>query len=185
MAIYPYFLLIAVLLFFNNISNNEGFNGSIVISIIIFIVIMYLLSLFSSIYFSITCVSRNIDSKKVLFNNMIIKLMHIPTYLVVFIIGMGVIPIIFPFFYTIVIVLPIIIILVIIDILIIILSGPVGVAGLIQAYREKKLTKVVTVINCILQFVFCLDVISAVVVYIKVYRCRNTFKTIETNVRMW
>lgn len=40
-----------------------------------------------------------------------------------------------------------------------------GVSGLIQARREGKITTTVTVVNCILHFLFCMDVISAIVMF--------------------
>jgi hypothetical protein len=49
-----------------------------------------------------------------------------------------------------------------------------GVSGLIKAYREGKITVIALIINIILHLIFCLDVISAVVMYITVKRKDKT-----------
>lgn len=40
-----------------------------------------------------------------------------------------------------------------------------GVSGLLKAIREKKITKITAVINIILHFLFCVDVISAITMF--------------------
>lgn len=51
------------------------------------------------------------------------------------------------------------------DCLTITLSGLVGVVGIIKSLKENKITKETAVIHGALQFVFCVDVISSILIY--------------------
>lgn len=97
------------------------------------------------------------SSDVILFWDMILKLCNIPIYIVIFCFGffMSLFPkgmvISFP--------------LAIFDYLLLIPSSIYGVSGLIQACRERKITKATAVVNGILHFFFCMDVISAIAMF--------------------
>ncbi|WP_261783119.1 hypothetical protein [Clostridium botulinum] len=55
--------------------------------------------------------------------------------------------------------------LAIFDFIMLLPSSMYGVNGIVQAYKEKKITKLTAVVNCILHFLFCLDVISAIAMF--------------------
>ena len=61
--------------------------------------------------------------------------------------------------------MPVTMILIIIDGLTIFLSGLIGLGGVIRAFSDKKITLKKAIIHCILQFVFCVDIISAIIIY--------------------
>ena len=92
--------------------------------------------------------------------NMVIKLVHIPAYVLIFVLGLAFMVTIFTFAIT--------IILVIFDMMTIFMTGLIGLSGVIRACCEKKISIKSAIIHGILQFVFCLDVFSAVIAYRKV-----------------
>jgi hypothetical protein len=92
--------------------------------------------------------------------NMVVKLLHIPAYIVIFIIGLlGLITI-----FT----AAISIVLMVMACMTISLTGLLGLGGIIRGLRENKLSKKESVIHAIFQFVFCADIISSIIVYRKI-----------------
>lgn len=92
--------------------------------------------------------------------NMMIKIIPIPAYLVIFVIGLMCLLTIFT--------IGISFILLILDGISIVLSGLIGVFVVRRCYADGILTRTEMVIHGILQFVFCLDIVSAVIVYRKI-----------------
>jgi len=109
-------------------------------------------------------VTKKKKSLEILRFNMIIKLIHIPAYLLIFVVGLicslGILTI------------GITIVLMILDGMTIILSGLIGLGGVISSLREDKLSIKKAVMHGILQFVYCADIISSIVIY-------RTVKAIE------
>lgn len=99
------------------------------------------------------------DYRKILFMNMLIKLLHMPAYTVIFLIGL--------LYASTVIGLIVTVSLLIIDCIVIFFSGMVGVIGILKMKREGKISSGQAVKYGICQFIFCIDVINAVVLYIK------------------
>lgn len=107
------------------------------------------------------------------FWNMLIKLIHIPFYIGVFLLGV---------LFLLVIVVPIftflspvlIFFLFLVDVFLMITSSMYGVNALIRAGKKQIVSKQYAVINIILQFFFVADVISAIVLYLKVRKKRQT-----------
>ena len=105
------------------------------------------------------------------FWNMLIKLLHIPFYLCIFLIGVffllaAVVPV-FTF------VAPILIFcLFLVDVFLMVTSSMYGVNALLRAGKKQMVSKTYVIINIILQFLFVADVISAVVLYIKLRKKR-------------
>lgn len=91
---------------------------------------------------------------------MIIKIIQIPAYLFIFAIGFVCLITIFT--------VGISFVLLILDGVSIILSGLIGVFVVRRCYADGILTRTEMVIHSILQFVFCLDVVSAIIVFRKV-----------------
>lgn len=118
------------------------------------------------------CICKGEDSYYDLaFWNMLIKLIHIPLYIVVFLAGVfflvaAVVPV-FTF------VAPILIFgLFLSDVFLMVTSSMYGVNALIRAGKKQIVSKTYVIINIILQFLFVADVISAVVLYIKLRKKR-------------
>ena len=101
----------------------------------------------NTIYLIIT---KNTDPKELLKIALLIKLLHIPTYVLIFIFGamMGIM-----FFMT----FPIILLLILVDLITLFLSGMISVFAVAKNRRELT-TAAVIVLLC--QFVFCADIIS-------------------------
>lgn len=99
-------------------------------------------------------ISRSHEPKSLLKTALILKIIHIPTYILIFVLGliMGLM-----FFMT----FPFIIFLVIIDYITLFLSGMVSVFSIVKNAKNNIALSVVAVI---LQFVFCADIISLIVI---------------------
>ena len=104
------------------------------------------------------------DYHKLAFYNMIIKLAHIPFYLLVFLVGVmfvlsAVVPaltFITPF---------IIFCLFIIDFFLMLTSSMYGINALIKARKEKIMTRKYTFVHILFHFLFVADVISSIILY--------------------
>lgn len=113
-----------------------------------------------NIIYAFVLAARGESGKKLLYWDMLLKLCNIPIYIAVFIIGA------FSYMFS---MFPanflIIIPWVIFDYILLLPSTMYGISGLIQARREKKISTATAVVNGILHFLFCTDVISAVVIF--------------------
>lgn len=98
--------------------------------------------------------------------SMLLKLAQIPAYILFFLMGMS--GVFFVQFLA-----ATLIIAWFIDALTILLSGIVGLAAVTRCRNERLLTRAEYVIHGILQFIFCLDVLSAIIVVITVYARRS------------
>lgn len=107
--------------------------------------------------------------------DMLIKLLHIPFYLLVFLAGVlmfmaMVVPALLfvsPF---------IIAILFVVDLLLMITSSMYGVSALVKAVKQGKVSKKYAVVHGILHFLFVTDVISAICVFVKIAVVRRKEK---------
>ena len=99
---------------------------------------------------------RGWTARRLLFWNMVLKLCNIPFYLGVFFVGLMMS----------VFVIPLLLPLILIDYSVLLPSTMYGLSGLLQAHREGRFSAKTLVIFGIMQFLFCLDVVSAVWMYI-------------------
>ena len=99
------------------------------------------------------------EAVKVVSINMVIKIAQIPAYVFIFVAGLACLLTIFTFGISIV--------FVILDCASIFLSGLVGVSAVMRCHEEGILGKTEMVVYCVLQFVFCLDVVSSIIMYRK------------------
>ena len=108
------------------------------------------------------------EGRKLALANMIIKLLHIGHYMTMFLFAASgaLILFLFPMLAAIALV---------VDVMTIALSGTVGLAGAVRCRMEGRLTTGAAIVNGILQFVFCADVFSAVWVYIKSRKEKESF----------
>lgn len=143
-------------------------NGFTVNALDIIVRIYGLICLFvflPNIVYAYVLLKKGYSAKQLLFWNMLLKLCNIPIYILVFLIGM---------FMTITIVgIMIVPFLILFDYLLLIPSTMYGISGLIKAYKDNKISKSIMIGNIILQLIFGLDVISAVVCYINVRKISN------------
>jgi len=132
-------------------------NGLLLIAALL---VLYIAALICSLSIFIKSLVTKRNARELLRLNLVIKLVHIPAYVIIFILGLAFMITIFTFAISIV--------LMILDVMTIFLSGLIGLSGVIRGYSEEKISMKSATIHGILQFVFCLDVISAVIVYRRV-----------------
>ena len=98
---------------------------------------------------------RGWTARRLLFWNMVLKLCNIPFYIGVFFVGLmaGVF------------VIPLLPFLALIDYSVLLPSTMFGLSGLLQARRERRIDTKALLIFGIMQFFFCLDVVSAICMY--------------------
>lgn len=125
--------------------------------VLIALIVLYVTALVCSVAVFITSLVKKWNVQELLSINMVIKLIHIPAYLLIFFIGLACLITIFTFAISIV--------LMFLDGMTILLSGLIGLGGVIRSLRENKLSKRAAVIHGILQFVFCADIISSIIIY--------------------
>ena len=127
-------------------------------AVILFFWILVLAVYVPNIFYAFKIAKNGADSTCLLFWDMLLKLCNIPIYIMVFVLGSCVVP--FPVWGIIS-----ALILSFFDYWLLIPSSMYGVNGLIQARKEGKITPVSALINGILHFFFCVDVISAIIMY--------------------
>ena len=158
LAVWPYLYVALTLMF----SSDETLGGIFLWGGMLLTPVVYI----SNIIYA--CICKGEDSYYHLaFWNMVIKLVHIPFYLGTFLLGIlfllvAVVPVftfVTPF---------LIIFLIFVDIVLMITSSAYGISPLVRAGKRHVVSKKYAVINIILQFLFVADVISAIVLYIKV-----------------
>ncbi|MBQ3547603.1 MAG: hypothetical protein IJA44_03915 [Clostridia bacterium] len=108
--------------------------------------------------------TRRTSAKELLKNALLIKAIHIPTYVLIFILGvlMGLM-----FFMT----FPFILFLIVIDLVTLWMSGIISVYSIAKALKESGLcSKPLLIIAMVCQFFFCADIISLFVIRIAINR---------------
>lgn len=157
-AIFPYTLLFALYCIFTGFLMESVFENN-AFTLLFYLLVFFAVSLLGNLVFLILSIVRRWDAKKISFINMMVKLIQIPAYVLIFILGLIFMLTVFTYAFS--------IFFVLFDCLAIFLSGLTGVACVVRCYAEGKASKPFSIINGILQFFFCIDVVSAVVVFIK------------------
>lgn len=155
-ALFPYLIVFALICMFTGYFMDTVFQNN-VYSLLLILIVLYVVALVCAVTVFITSLAKKRRILEVLRINMIMKLIHIPAYLFIFVVGLFSMITIFTFGITIV--------LIILDGMTIVLSGLIGLGGVIRSLRENKISMKVAVIHGILQFVFCADIISSIVIY--------------------
>lgn len=103
---------------------------------------------------------KGYTAKQILFWDMVLKICNIPIYITVFLNGLllAITPMGFLLIF----------ILVIFDYILLLPSTMYGISGLIQARKKDFISKQKFIVHVIFHFMFCLDVISAVISYCSV-----------------
>jgi hypothetical protein len=111
----------------------------------------------ANIIFPFVLAKKGESSRTLLFWDMLIKLCYIPIFIIYFISGFIMVLLPAGFVFT--------ILIMVFDYLLLLPSTMYGVSGLKRAYQEGKIRKEIAVLNQVLHFFFCADVISAVLMY--------------------
>lgn len=151
------FLPYTFCLIFGYISANQNMSYNTEISFIIPLITLFFSFVCNSIYIFTT---KNISATQILRTALIIKAIHIPAYILIFLIGaiMGLM-----IFMT----LPFILFLVLIDFIFLFMSGMISIYAHIKALKEKQICpSALLIISLICQAFFCADIVSLFVINI-------------------
>ena len=157
-VVFPYLILFAIVCIFSGYFMDSLFQNNALL-LLFALLIFYIVALACTVVSFITGIAKKKSGLALFRASMIIKLLHIPSYVLIFIIGLLCLITIFTFAITIV--------LMILDCMTIFLTGLIGLCGIIRSFKENKLSKNEAIIHGVLQFVFCADVISSIMVYKK------------------
>lgn len=157
--IFPYLIAIAPVCIFKGyfmktIFKNNAYN------LLLTLLVIYVAALLCALAVFIISIVKKRKPLELLHINLIIKLIHIPAYIFIFFIGLICLLTIFTFAIS--------FIFMIFDGMTIFLSGLIGLGGVIRSLKEKKISKKEAVIHGFLQFIFCADVISSIIIFITV-----------------
>lgn len=123
----------------------------------------FLLVFLPNMVYAFVLPRKGYAQRQLLFWNMLLKLCNIPFYVLVFLMGMMMS----------VFVIPLLPILVLVDYTVLLPSTMYGVSGLLQARRARGISKKALLFHGIMQFMFCLDVCSAVWLYVSLRRAEK------------
>ena len=121
--------------------------------------LMYIIALICSLLVLIISLVKKRDSQEMLHTNMVVKLWHLPAHLIIFFIALSSFVVRANLFA---------VILIFLNCAIVLLSGLVGLGGLIRGFCEKKISLCMLIVHGVFQFVFFADVISSILVRRKV-----------------
>ena len=150
--LFPYFILFQPSLM-------ERFFGNSFYRGLLFLCMFGLLAFVSAVALLVSGLARKKDALDLARVNVVIKLVQIPAYLLIFAVGLLCMITIFTFGIS--------LILMILDGASILFSGLVGICAVKRGHAEGILSPGEWILHSILQFVFCADIVSAVIVYRK------------------
>lgn len=156
--IQPYILLFALYSIFINQYIVERFFGSNALWLLFVIFLTIVISFICTLVYMPFCLAKGWGARQTAFFNMLIKLVQIPAYLAIFVLGVLFFLTIFTYGFS--------VFFVLFDCITIFLTGLVGLTANLRVYKEGKCSGSFAALNSVCQFVFCIDVISAVIVYI-------------------
>ncbi len=157
-AVFPYTLLFALYCVFTGFLTDSLFNNNVLI-LLFYLFLFFMVSLACNIIFFVLGICKNWNSRKISMANMIIKCVQIPAYILIFVLGIVFLFTIFTFGFS--------IFFVLFDCCAIFLTGLTGLCAVIRGYVDGKISKSFFIVNGLLQFIFCADVISAIIVFKK------------------
>lgn len=165
--LFPYFVVFALLFVFGISFMGEFMLTYIIesgVDVGIFLLatlfFLHFMALICSIVTFITSIVKKRDGRELLRLSMVIKLLQIPAYLFMFFAGLALFITIFT--------IPISFALFIFCCMTIFLTGLIGLGGIIRSFKENNLSITESVVYGFLQFIFCIDVISSIILYKKV-----------------
>ena len=174
LVLVPYLALFAVatvffsskLPFFKSIMENVFCNNAW--HLIAALLICYLLILVLDVIYFFASIHKKWDSLSVARAAMIIKLVQIPAYVSIFILGVLLLISIFT--------IPFTIALFLVDCLSVFMTGLLVISSVITATRSNTLAFKQVFWVILLQFIFCADVVASVVFYVKLKRSKEMQK---------
>lgn len=156
--IFPYSVIAMLYCIFTGFLMETVFHNNNFYCILVLIV-FGLISLFMTVSISIVSYVKKWSASEIAKINMIIKIAQIPAYITIFIVAVLCLFTIFTFGFTVA--------LFLVDIFTIFLSGLIGIVAIRKNYTLGNLLSNEWIIHSILQFVFCADIISSIIIYRK------------------
>jgi len=156
--IFPYTVLFGIYCTYTGFLMDSLFQSHGLV-LLFWINIIYFIGFIYSVVYAIISLFRKNKSLELIKMNMIIKLVHIPAYILIFLLGILLFISIFTMgvsFY-----------LIFLDCLTIFCSGIIGVMAIFKGTKENKVDKKYFIKYSLLQFVFCFDVFYAVHIFNK------------------
>lgn len=130
---------------------------SLALFVLLFVLGIYILALICVVFYCIASHRKKISALEMAKLSMLIKIIQIPAFLLIFIFGIFSFITIFTMIYS--------VIFLILDVVSIVLTGIVGASAVRLNYNQGAINKREVVIYTLMQFVFCLDVIIAILVF--------------------
>lgn len=156
-AVFPYLLLFFLFGFFRGFLLD--WIGENLLLTFLLLGIWFFASLLANLAFLMLALGRQWSGRSLALASMVLKLIQIPAYVTVFLLGCIFALTIWLFAF--------VIVLFFLDCLTILLTGLIGLTASIRCAGEKRVSKGLCVANGILSFVFCADVVLAIIFYVK------------------
>ncbi len=162
----PYVVLLSLsFIFLNNPVSKffmEKVFGGFALWLILTVALFAVIAVVCTLIYFFTSVAKNADVVALSKYIMIIKLIQIPAYVLIFVLGLMFLITIFT--------MPFSIVLFFIDCLVLGLTGLISVGVIILSVRQKYCTWKEVLWIAICQFIFCVDVVASVVLFNKIKR---------------
>lgn len=159
LILYPYYYMLVIAVQLILMANTEGFDGeaAFVGELIVFLVNPICLGVLVSDF--VTNARGHVPPEKLAKLNMIIKLVHIPAYIIHFVLGaLGTLASIWGIGF--------ILWAVIIDLITIALTGTHMLSCVIGIIKQKAANTAISVAAAILSYIYCIDVVVAIAYYV-------------------
>ena len=165
---YPYIYMICLVMYCFicfQIDDSSEVQATGIVILLIIAIVCNLYALIVVVVNLIMAVKGNYNAIELVKMNMIIKLVHIPAYIIHFLLGMlGLLASVWGIGF--------ILWAITIDLVTIGLTGMVGVSASVCCKKEGILSKSMSWLYAFSSFIYCVDVISAIVFFVKVKKSR-------------
>ena len=159
-AIFPYLVIAALaILFFSSQIIDVAFQSNGLLYIGALLLLLFAIFVWTVVFTVCNLIKKDLTAHGWAKAVMLVKLCQIPAYLTMFVFGLVFLITIF--------LLPFAIGLMFVSIACITMTGLLGTVTCLRAFREQRLSAPLAILAAILQFVFCVDIVAAIVLYVK------------------
>lgn len=156
----PYVLLFLVYsVFIDHYIIDALFGIYALYGLLLVLLVSVLAAFVCTLIFTVLSIKKENNSRRLAFANMLIKIIHMPAYIITFVLGILFFTTVFTFAFS--------FLFVLFNLAAIFMTGLIGVAANSVEHRNGDTGKLFVSINSILQFVYCADVVSAIMVFIR------------------
>lgn len=163
LTIWPYFIVGVLWIL---AKKEDVYLGPVVTLLCVATVVVYVMNIVHA------CKCKNKDIRGLALSDMVIKLLHIPFYLIIAVVGLLMLVLmVVPVF---VFISPaIVVMLAIIDYFLLLTTSAYGINALIGARKKGIISQSFMVINILMHLCFVLDIISAIIVFVKLRKANG------------